>query len=386
MNICFINTTLYGTDGISRVLSCLTSELSKRHNVTVITFENEKNVDKNKYDISPAVNVVFWEPIYGKCKIRRAAHKLNQKTEIIKKINNKTVYDWIYLPKHMQKKWIDFINKRSFDVVIGVQGKGAYILGSIKDSINCKTIGWQHNSYEAYLENRGLYYWNQDFLFETYIKQLDHYIVLNEHDEEQFRIKKGINTTTIYNPRSFLSEEKSKCEEKRFICVGGLRSAKGFDYAIEAFKMFTKANPGWKLDIFGEGKDKEKLQKMIELNKLSGLVYLRGVTKDIKKEMLNSSVLLLPSRWEGMPMVVLEALEIGLPVVSFDITAINPLVTDNVEGIIVKQFDVTAFAQAMERLAADEELRKQYGKNATTKAKQFAVEEIAKKWEALFQD
>ena len=384
MKILFINTSLFGTDGISRVLSCLSSELAKTHNVTVVTFEKEKEVDKDRYGLSPSVHVLFKEAIYRKCKFRRLVHKINQKTGILPYLGKKALYDWTYVPKHLQDAWVDFINKNGFDVVCGVQGKGAYILGSCVERLTCKTIGWQHNSYEAYLENKGAYYWNQDFLFERYIRKLDYYVVLNEHDERMYLEKKGLKTVTIYNPKSFVSQQKSNVQKHRFIACGGLRKAKGFDMLIEAFKIFARDNTDWTLDIFGDGDDRQTLSSKIIREGLSGRIALRGETTRIGEEMVTSSALLLSSRWEGMPMVVLEALECGLPVVAFDITAIRPLVTNDVEGLIVPAFDVVMFAEAMKRIAENEALRKDFGKAAVTKASKFDVECIAKQWEKLF--
>ncbi|MCD8007043.1 MAG: glycosyltransferase [Oscillospiraceae bacterium] len=285
----------------------------------------------------------------------------------------------------MQNIWTKFINENNFDVVVGVQAKGAYILGSIADRIKAKTVGWQHNSYASYIESKGIYYWNQDYLFDTYLSKLNAYVVLNEYDEKQYLEKKNIKATTIYNPKSFVSPKKAELNSKRFIAVGALVRAKGFDLLIEAFRIFAQNNPGWELDIFGEGKEHDSLQSMIRNSGLEGQITLRGVSETIDSEMLDSSALLLSSRWEGMPMVVLEALEVGLPVVAFDITAMIPLVDDGKEGIIVPQFDVNSYAQAMERIADDVSLRKSMGKAASQKAECFSVEVIKNKWVDLFE-
>ena len=84
MKICFINTDIYGVDGISRVLSVLTNELSKKHDITVVTFEKEDCVKKDRYNLSSRVHVDFWPALYKKCYIRRAFHKLNQQLPTIR--------------------------------------------------------------------------------------------------------------------------------------------------------------------------------------------------------------------------------------------------------------------------------------------------------------
>ena len=381
MKICFITTMVYKDGGVSRVLSALASALASEHDVTVATFENRVVDNLDKYNLSPKVNVDFLKPYYQKCYFRRFLHKINQKTGICKRVNSDTLWKYIYIPKKMQQTWVKYITDNKFDVVVGVQGKCSFFLGSISDSVSCKTFGWQHNSYEAYFEQPGRnYYWNQDYLFEKYIPKLDKYIVLNEHDEKMFKEKKGLDTITIYNPRSFVSNEKAELVTKRFVGVGGLRPAKGFDLLLEAFSEFANTNSDWILDIYGDGAEKENLQVTIDKLGLGSRVCLKGVTNDIRTEMLNSSGLLLSSRWEGMPMVVLEALETGLPTIAFDITAITPLITTGIEGIVVKSFDTHEFSEAMLQLANDAELRQSMGKNASLKSECFDIVRIKEQW------
>lgn len=85
-------------------------------------------------------------------------------------------------------------------------------------------------------------------------------------------------------------------------------------------------------------------------------------------------------------MVILEALEVGLPIISYDISAMVPLVDNGVEGIVVPQFDTGAFAQAMLEIAGSEETRIRMGNAGRKKAEQFTVEKITKKWFQLLKE
>ena len=102
--------------------------------------------------------------------------------------------------------------------------------------------------------------------------------------------------------------------------------------------------------------------------------------------MIDSSALLLSSRWEGMPMVVLEAFECGLPVVAYDINAIVPLVDDGIEGRVVPSFDTNKFAKAMIEIAHNDNKRKELGIHAAKKASHFSPNEIVRKWEEIIND
>ena len=383
MKILFINNSLFAIGGVNRVLTCIASELSKKHDVTIMTYEKKEEENRALYGLSSNVQIINGF-VYKKGFLRRALHKINQTTNLIRWIGSDGLYDWIYTPYSLQEHWIKAINQGQYDVVCAVQAHNAIILGKIRERISCKTYGWQHNSYEAYLETKGMYYYNQDSLFEKYIGKLNRYIVLNEHDEEMYRKKKGIDTTTIYNPKSFVSEKKSQLTSRKFIACGGLRKAKGFDLLVDSFEKFSMKNKDWIVCIWGAGPDEKKLRSSIKAKGLEDRLKLMGVTDNIANEMIDSSALLLSSRWEGMPMVVLEALECGLPIISYDITAIKPLVTDGVEGRVVPAFDTKKFADSMLEIANSEEKRKIYAQNGVKKSSTFTKEEICKKWDSLF--
>lgn len=383
MKILFINNTLFSIGGVNRVLSCIASELSKKHDVTIWAYCKKEKENRSLYGLSEKVRVEN-NYIYKKGYIRRFFHKINQKTNLIRWIGSGYLYDWIYIPLQFQKQMIDYINNGQYDAVCAVQANNSIALGKIKDRIKCKTFGWQHSSYEAYWETKGTNFYNQDYLLDKYISKLDGCIVLNEHVEAMYKLKKGIEAITIYNPKSFISAKKSQVTNKKFIACGGLKTPKGFDLLIESFEEFSKREKEWVLNIWGAGPDEKKLRGLIKKKELNDRVKLMGVTDNIAKEMIDSSALLLSSRWEGMPMVVLEALECGLPIISYDITAIKPLVTDGLEGRVVPAFDTMKFSDAMLHMAMDLTKRKEYGANAANKAKLFAKEDICKKWDMLF--
>ena len=92
---------------------------------------------------------------------------------------------------------------------------------------------------------------------------------------------------------------------------------------------------------------------------------------------------MMTSRWEGFPMTVTEALEMGIPVIAYDIPAMQPLVTDGIEGRIVPAFERECLVKAMEELAADEQLRRRMSEKALDKAKTLEPEQIVKRWLAL---
>lgn len=259
------------------------------------------------------------------------------------------------------------------------------ILAEISDKVNAKVIGWQHNTYERYFKTKGkgLYYYRK--LAKKMLPKLDYYVTLTKYDTEEVRKEFGIKVTTIHNPKSFTSIETSNLMSKQFLALGRLVYAKGFDILLNAFKIFMKENKDWNLIIVGEGKERKNLEKQIKKNNLESRVYLEHATNNVKKYFLNSSTFLLPSRWEGFGMVVLEALETGVPVIAFDINAMREIFGDSKAKILVEQNNIEEYAKAMLKIAENDEYRKTLGRNAKERAKLFTIEKISKEWEEILK-
>lgn len=382
--ICFWVDTVMEVGGVQRVTSVIANGLCKYYNITILCSDNDNSIKRNLYNISEKVSVVK-EPRYFNLKKRPFLYKILSRINRYFGVFNINVLNKIgieiYFPKKNINYIIEYFNKNSFDLIIGVQGNKSSLLGAISTKINCKTWGWQHNSYEAYFENKYRYHWNQKFLFKETLKNLDRYIVLNEYDAKSIKDNFCIHADYIYNPKSFTSDSKSNIDKKICLAAGRFVHAKGFDTLINAANEFRKTNPDWKIYLVGDGEEYKQINEKIKQYNLEDYVILTGYTSDIKKYFLKSSVFLLPSRWEGMPMIVLEALEMGTPIISFDITAIKPLVSDGIEGLIVKKEEgYKGFAKAMDRVASDANYRHELSKNALTKSKIFEVDIIISKW------
>ncbi|MBX0283279.1 glycosyltransferase family 4 protein [Ligilactobacillus salivarius] len=382
MKICICVGTISGIGGIQRVITLFANELAKKHEVTISSYDTPEILSNSVYKLDKSINFVE----FPKNKIAS-----NILYRIVRKILSKIVRNDKYLekidfPKFMRKKLVTFFNQGDYDVVIGVAWYHSLLLAMVAPEIEAKTIGWQHNSYNAYFCTPKRYAWKKDGLFKKYLSNLDAYVVLNETAKEKVDANFGINSTVIYNPKSYVSKEKSDMKNKVFLAAGRMAYAKGFDTLIDAFRIFAQENSDWKLLLVGDGEELPAIKDKIKEYELEKRILTPGKTDDIKKYFLQSSVLLLPSRWEGMPMIVLESLEMGCPIVAFDIDAMGPLVTDGIEGLIVKnKQDANAYAQAMLKIAENQALRDQMHQAAIQKSRQFSVDKIVSKWEEILR-
>lgn len=388
--IAFIASSVCSFGGEQRVTTMIANELADRYgyDITLFTWDKPEDKEKGAFYLSEKLKLHYFcaETGFLDWNIRRVFRVFNRKTGIL---NHRAFAKFMcdmYYPPRKRRELIEELNRNQFDFVIGVSGYNSILLGLIVDQITAKTIGWQHNSYEAYFETKGLYYWNQFYMFEYTVKKLDACFVLNSYIASRYKESFGVDCNVFYNPRSFASKEKARLEQPLFIACGEFNYRKGFDYLIEAYHSYVEkckeVSPEniWKLVMLGDGKMRQEIESKIAEYHLEEYVQLKGNVKNVQQYMLQASCFVLSSRWEGFPMVGTEALEMGLPTIAFDITAMQPMVTDGVEGLLVKAYDCNAFADAMLRMSTEDEMRRMMGINAVKKSREFSMESIIRQW------
>ena len=169
------------------------------------------------------------------------------------------------------------------------------------------------------------------------------------------------------------------------LAVGRLNNAtKQFDHLIDAYlktSFFTAQIP---LYIIGEGQDRGVLEAQILQNNLEGCVQLLGFQTAVKHYMKFANLVVMCSVVEGFPMVLLEALTAGTPVVSFDCpSGPSELIKDGENGVLVENQNFDALINAMDKMHSDEEFYKHCKSNTITSVEKFSAKNIISKWEQL---
>jgi glycosyltransferase involved in cell wall biosynthesis len=287
-------------------------------------------------------------------------------------------------PKKTQKKWVEYLNQQDYDIIITTASLSLR-LAMIAPQVKAKTIGWQHNCFSGYLDVPYVVFWKQECLLQEYLPKLDRYIVLSDYDKRDYKEILGIDTEVKINPRSFVSEQKCDVNAKRFLMATRFVYAKGLDLMMESFEEFCKSDDEWQLDIIGDGELKKEIIADAKRRGIIDRVNFVGYTNEAEKYYLQSSVFLLPSRWEGWPMVIMEAYEFGLPVIAYHMGAMDLIIEDGKTGLLPKAFDTHKFAEAMLELAHNDDLRKQMYHNAIEKSAEFDIEKTVAEWNKLFQ-
>lgn len=174
---------------------------------------------------------------------------------------------------------------------------------------------------------------------------------------------------------------------KRAIAVGRLEYAKGFDRLISCWSAALKANPGWQLDVYGEGSCRQQLEQQIKALNVEDSIRLCGNVDNIMDIYPKYSLNAVSSRYEGLNMAMIEAQACGLPSVTFNFKyGASGIIRNNVNGLIVPQDDTAAYTRALSAMMSDEAMRARCGAEARLTAKRYTRDEIIAKWQRLITE
>lgn len=267
-----------------------------------------------------------------------------------------------------------FLNYNQYDLIIAqcfLPALFVFLSGYAKKSVVC-----DHFKYELYKQ--------PVLAFRNYVyAKFKQVITLTQTDADKYK-RVLTQVRVIPNISPFEVSEFSDLSQKRIIAVGRLHRQKGFDLLLDTVKDLFSSFPDWKLDIYGEGELRDDLMRQRDSFHLQQYVNFKGYTNDIKKEMLRSSIFVLSSRYEGLPMVLLEAMSCALPIVSFRCPE-GPadMLKDNI-GCLVEAENVVALRSALEKMMQDEDLRRSYADREKVAIKEYSADSILEKWMELF--
>lgn len=204
------------------------------------------------------------------------------------------------------------------------------------------------------------------------------------------QIKKFFNksiqnmTTVIYNP---VNEKVFKLQpakkENRIISVGRLYPQKDQKTMIEAFANVSEHHPDWKLVIFGEGPERKALESLVERLKVKDKVILPGRSENIIDELNKSKIFCLSSIYEGMSNALVEAICVGLPIVTTKVSGTEELINNGENGFIVNIGDKESMVKALTKIIEDENLQNQFAEKNKAQSIKFETNTIVNQWEDL---
>ncbi|WP_128891509.1 glycosyltransferase family 4 protein [Erythrobacter sp. HKB08] len=176
--------------------------------------------------------------------------------------------------------------------------------------------------------------------------------------------------------------------EKVILCVGGLRVEKGQDVLVKTFDLVAGEFPDWRLRLVGDGVTRPQIEALVAQAKHGNRIELAGVQKNVPPEYARAAFAVVPSRYESLALVAIEAMASGRPVIGFsDCAGPAKLIEDGVNGILVNPGSdrVEALAEAMRRLMREPETRRTLGEAAPASVTEYSAEAVIDHWEALLE-
>ena len=175
----------------------------------------------------------------------------------------------------------------------------------------------------------------------------------------------------------------TETEPKTILVVGRLVEQKNHSVLVESFARLSHQYPNWQVKIFGEGELREELTSQIHKLKLQNRILLVGNTDDIYEQYRKAHIFAMPSKFEGFPMTLGEAMAHGLPSVGFDnARGVNYLVQHEYNGLLADGSNpVESLAACLEKLIVNAEMREKLGRNGIETAKLYTPEKVYDLWE-----
>jgi GalNAc-alpha-(1->4)-GalNAc-alpha-(1->3)-diNAcBac-PP-undecaprenol alpha-1,4-N-acetyl-D-galactosaminyltransferase len=349
MKIDFIINSLAG-GGAERVMVTLAHGFSKFNDISIITFNN-----KTAYEVASEVTRV----------------KLHQGRS-----KNHTLRSWRNLFNHYKKK----INRPDYTIVF--MPENALIAIPIAKLFGIKIIVSEHNNHKAYPYFKSK--WSRKLLY----PKANAVTVLTSYDID-FYSKLNRQVVVMPNPIILPKEINTFSKRKKNIFAAGSMKkidVKGFESLLKIAAPILKKHSDWTLTIAGGGGNGiEILDTLRKQLHIENQVILPGFCNNIQELMQESQIFALPSKFEGLPMVLMEALSNGMCCIAYDcVSGPRDLIENGKNGLLIENQNADAFEKELERLVADDELRTNLAANAPKSVKDYDLPSIMAKWKRLF--
>lgn len=352
MKICFFIYNISNAGGSERVTTIIANELKKRgYDISILSICGTKPF----YEINDNISV---EIMYK--------DKNN--------VNSKRKYFQIL------KRAYKFHKTNKTDIIIDVFASRSLITIPLKLGLKVKNISWEHFNYNAKIglnpmgrklacrySNKIITLTNEDTLL---------------YKKDNKNMKADINY--IYNPNPYEGSVVSNLKNRNIITVGRLNYQKGYDRLLEAWRLIQEKSD-YRLLIIGDGEEKEELKEKANELKLKNLEFV-GITDKVEEYYKNASFYVSSSRFEGLPMCMIEAQSFGLPIVSFNCeTGPSEIVKDNVSGYLVENGDYQMLSEKILQLINNKKIIENMSIEAKKESSRFNIDSIIDKWESIIK-
>jgi glycosyltransferase involved in cell wall biosynthesis len=283
--------------------------------------------------------------------------------------------------RYIEKKLIQTIQHVETDVLISTRASYNLLVAKYAPN-NIRIIAQEHMVFSMHSSKL------QETIRHNY-QEFDQIITLTEDDALHY--KDFISREKVIAIPNLLPCEykiDSSVERKKVILSAGrFEEEKGYDLLIQAVHLVHENLNDWEVHIYGQGSKKEHLDILINQLNLSHIIKLFPPTKELTKVMNEASLFVLPSRFEGFGMVIIEAMASGLPVIAFD-CPVGPrnIIRHGVNGVLVEEANIEQLANELKQLAFNTTQQEKMRVEGLFTSKQYSENTIYKSWKDILSD
>lgn len=223
------------------------------------------------------------------------------------------------------------------------------------------------------------------FIMKSAYRHADLVTVLTQNALPFYPATQGYQTIVMPNPviaSASTASATQLLQAPSLVAIGRLHPQKGFDLLLKAFHKIHPKYPDWQITILGEGPMRSELEQLRSQLKLTDCVHLPGLVDNVPEYLDQADLFVMPSRFEGFPMALCEAMAAGLPVLAADcLSGPSDIIEDGVNGVLVKTEDIDALATGLDSLMSDPAKRQQLATNAPNILDRFGVERVMDMWQ-----
>lgn len=358
--------------GLQKVNAEIANILSEDYDIEIFTLEKKDPYFKVDSDIKIHTPVEFDTFYHQKLYLLKAFNFLYKKL-FQKSIKYRLSFQLSYLKKYI-KGDVGTVILSGFSILFADLLK--------KQFPNIRFIIWMHNNANVYLKSYFKYEYN--YLISS-MQAADKLIVLNTKDKKEYA-NYSENVVLIPNPVTINNNnQKSQLDSKSILIVSRIIIfQKGLDYLVE---IATKIPDDWKINLIGSGTKNEiqRLKKLIKKSQVEDKLILLGAktSDDLIEYYANASIYLSTSRWEGFGLVLIEAMQFGLPIVSFKHLGSIDILDNGRYGMLANPGDVEQLATYLNQLILNRAMLQEMQKLSLERVKEYSPKKIQAEWEKM---
>jgi glycosyltransferase involved in cell wall biosynthesis len=374
--ITFLMYDAFGGGGVARTTTNLANHLARTRDVRVISLSRKRA--QPRFPLDDSIDVTVLDDLRGGgSRVRKPLRRIRSRLRPMPSERTMSLLSDVLLRRAIR-------NVRSGVIVSTRPSLHLALTAYARPEV--ATVGWELLNYLARSRNPRLMQ-----VLHTAVPRLDGYVVLTDADAHDYRRDlPGLRTRieVIRNSVTWpIRTEPANVESKVVVAAGRLVPRKGFRRLVRAFAPVARRHPDWQLHIYGNGEQKPQIENLIRRLDLDSQVQLRGYSRNLPDVLANASVFAMTSLSEGFPMVLIEAMSTGTPLIAFDCPrGPGETIRHGSNGLLIPEGPVRPFTDGLETLVQDAELRARFGAQGLRDAEAYTIDNIAAHWERFLAD